>query len=705
MPTALPIPNQQRPHHIPIAPSPADNTNISPSQRWVGSPMSYKLIGSLGSRFYPSTSPGPFTGPLDLNDFNGGIPSSIESDHGRIFRAIHMGDEALLKDELIQDYACCGLELHDLHALLEHFEEAHVVVLDSPQLRPTPQSDAHNDAFDPDAMELDEDDSAPSSSASSPPSTPPLDSASSASAFDTSILRASFSSACTPGAAATATSRGRLSSIATNVSAYSSPAHSRQHSPHPDFRHGENAFMNNFTSFSQFSTLVPESAGSSLANGNGPNSKCIPPALLFSTQTTPNSTPTGSRISSPVPGSTGSLSKPSRKLNTSASALSRSNSLVSPSTPSTPTCSSPQSPSSQQTASKPFKCPTVGCNKSYKQANGLKYHTTHGQCNFMPPQPGLEGLDEKEADIKSRPYVCQVGNCTRRYKNMNGLRYHYQHSGTHGAVGLALLASGQHALQTGSKEVHLDDSGNVTIPASILNTAAVNAANAATAAAKVAGGGAGTSAPSTPQSVTGMSPGMPSNTVSSATTTTLANTLKNTHIKSGNTTPVTSRAATPLGSATSSPRSHSHHGHPLPSTSISSSRSPVSSQLATNTSFSSSPSSTSSTPNSTLLSKSPTPISTHPTTNSTSITASSPSSLTMTSPCPAPAMGSVPPAKLGQSPQTNHYLPKQQTPPQLYVQGQPQYVTNVGSVPPGWSASSVSMYGQRIGGLATTTSN
>ncbi|KAG2064756.1 hypothetical protein BDR04DRAFT_233715 [Suillus decipiens] len=27
---------------------------------------------------------------------------------------------------------------------------------------------------------------------------------------------------------------------------------------------------------------------------------------------------------------------------------------------------------------------------------------------------------------------------------MNGLRYHYQHSGDHGAIGLALLASGQH---------------------------------------------------------------------------------------------------------------------------------------------------------------------------------------------------------------------------------------------------------------------
>lgn len=33
---------------------------------------------------------------------------------------------------------------------------------------------------------------------------------------------------------------------------------------------------------------------------------------------------------------------------------------------------------------------------------------------------------------------------------MSGSGYHYQHSGAHGAVGLALLASGQHHLQTGT---------------------------------------------------------------------------------------------------------------------------------------------------------------------------------------------------------------------------------------------------------------
>ncbi|PWN31083.1 hypothetical protein BDZ90DRAFT_34627 [Jaminaea rosea] len=30
---------------------------------------------------------------------------------------------------------------------------------------------------------------------------------------------------------------------------------------------------------------------------------------------------------------------------------------------------------------KPFKCPNPGCDKAYKQANGLKYHRLHGSCN------------------------------------------------------------------------------------------------------------------------------------------------------------------------------------------------------------------------------------------------------------------------------------------------------------------------------------
>jgi transcription factor SFP1 len=86
---------------------------------------------------------------------------------------------------------------------------------------------------------------------------------------------------------------------------------------------------------------------------------------------------------------------------------------------------------------KPFKCPVIGCEKTYKNQNGLKYHKTHGhqtqqlkengdgtysildpttQCPF----PGTQGME------KEKPYRCEV--CGKRYKNLNGLKYHRQHS-------------------------------------------------------------------------------------------------------------------------------------------------------------------------------------------------------------------------------------------------------------------------------------
>ncbi|GAA5839624.1 hypothetical protein JCM11251_003561 [Rhodosporidiobolus azoricus] len=87
---------------------------------------------------------------------------------------------------------------------------------------------------------------------------------------------------------------------------------------------------------------------------------------------------------------------------------------------------------------KPFKCTVPGCDKSYKQQNGLKYHRLHGHCGANAVKDGVDPRSE------GKPYVCHVASCGKRYKNMNGLRYHYQHSGAHGALGLQMLAQGCH---------------------------------------------------------------------------------------------------------------------------------------------------------------------------------------------------------------------------------------------------------------------
>jgi transcription factor SFP1 len=73
---------------------------------------------------------------------------------------------------------------------------------------------------------------------------------------------------------------------------------------------------------------------------------------------------------------------------------------------------------------RPFRCPQPGCQKSYKQSNGLKYHMSKGQCNFEV-RDAVEwgGLTQEEAEEKSRPFVCAAGEgCNKRYRQMNGLK-------------------------------------------------------------------------------------------------------------------------------------------------------------------------------------------------------------------------------------------------------------------------------------------
>jgi len=86
---------------------------------------------------------------------------------------------------------------------------------------------------------------------------------------------------------------------------------------------------------------------------------------------------------------------------------------------------------------KPFKCPVIGCEKAYKNQNGLKYHKSHGHQTQQlhengdgtfsivnpetsAPYPGTQGME------KEKPFNCET--CGKRYKNLNGLKYHKSHS-------------------------------------------------------------------------------------------------------------------------------------------------------------------------------------------------------------------------------------------------------------------------------------
>lgn len=103
---------------------------------------------------------------------------------------------------------------------------------------------------------------------------------------------------------------------------------------------------------------------------------------------------------------------------------------------------------------KPFRCPVIGCEKAYKNQNGLKYHKSVSQDRLRTfplaltipqhghnsqrlqdnsdgtfsivnpetsaPYPGTLGME------KEKPYKCD--HCGKRYKNLNGLKYHKSHS-------------------------------------------------------------------------------------------------------------------------------------------------------------------------------------------------------------------------------------------------------------------------------------
>lgn len=367
---------------------------------------------------------------------------------------------------------------------------------------PEPPRQYH--AFDPDDMELDVDSSShsqPSSGGSSPPDTP-IDTPGS------TYGHSSFSrSNSHPGSSCASPHIG-----SPPVSAFDTvilPYHHHPVNAFPPSIGGRPAhptvvdMFNQYSGYSDYSSCMPGTVPSPPAYDDqahsasepGSPSGCVPPALLFSSnENTPVSTPASSRLPSPTAtGSSYFTASPGG----STSQTSRQSSTASVPKPdpsnATPRASTTLSrPASSLLLSKPFRCPKPNCNKSYKQANGLKYHMTHGSCNFAPPkdleqvqallaskrsqrqaaEANGEEVDpasaaygmisegemrevEREAERRLRPFACGVSDCQRRYKNMNGLRYHYQHSGDHGAIGLALLASGQHeCLQQAHKSAH-----------------------------------------------------------------------------------------------------------------------------------------------------------------------------------------------------------------------------------------------------------
>ncbi|KAJ7280289.1 hypothetical protein C8J57DRAFT_1712264 [Mycena rebaudengoi] len=427
-----------------------ENGHFNPAsytRHFLGSPISWRA-GSFGAQYCTSQSPtAMLVGSYD--------PVKSPQDSS-IINAWNVFDR---QGELCRNYTCCGAHLPDLHALLEHFEEVHIVVVDrsqppqiqipfNPQINPpesvpsTPQQlpthqPQYATPFDTDDMDLgDYSDSSPP-----PPSTAPT---------STVTSRAPSPS---PGAGVGFPFR---EGIHTPLSA---------RAPAP------------FSAYARFNAEYnsPSVTPQDVAEYS-PDSSTVTPALVFATgeelqgkTTQPANLWHSLRLRPPPPPVSPPPPAPIPPLSPQHTrTLPRPN----PAPAAGPSILLPH---------KPFRCPKPNCSKSYKQANGLKYHMTHGSCNYGPakdleavralldrkranaaaaaaasaastPAPTEDDDDDSplsqaelnEVEARVRPFACGVGDCARRYKNMNGLRYHYQHSGDHGAVGLGLLAGGVH---------------------------------------------------------------------------------------------------------------------------------------------------------------------------------------------------------------------------------------------------------------------
>ena len=380
-----------------------------------------------------------------------------------------------LESTFCRNFTCCGRELDDLHDLLQHYEECHVRFEDDISLADEDSSSlASSRATSPDVDKMSASEikrmrhsSAPGANALVTPSAEDLDSPS---AFDTAVMsspsvsgkKRSFVQVGSFGTTASQSlhrslveggmGRRQLGSIYSAGSPFSTPGTSRAGTPTLD---GDNDVF--FGPTSQSSLFSNISLRTPAEEQQLPS--CAPPNLFF-----------------PTSNAAQARTIKRERLNTGPSA-----------TPQPQANSGPASPAvsveSQHSEHRPYKCPAPGCDKAYKQMNGLKYHRLHGHCNQNlrnsnsdlvsgkapeqsvdvrdsdsgPMQPDLRvfginpGPGEEKSGIQSpsgksaiasqpeKAYVCQVGNCDKRYKNLNGLRYHYLHSGSHGLLGLQLL--------------------------------------------------------------------------------------------------------------------------------------------------------------------------------------------------------------------------------------------------------------------------
>ncbi|CAO1621425.1 unnamed protein product [Parajaminaea phylloscopi] len=415
------------PAPIPITRVADPSSSASGSSSGFGFTGSYRMGTSFGNSFPTSNSAGgsaSFREAMmmatsfgkdvnDLIDYSANrFASSVDSEM-TIAPSTSLGK---LESTFCRDFSCCGQELGDLHDLLQHYEECHV-------------------RFDDDGMPgmIDDDDSNSSGgSVSTPSSVPPSPRTANAKASAIAANKMTGLSAGGINGDGKKRGLGLNTDVAGGAGALDSPSANKGKkrsfgqfdaaavgangapgaSVHQSLRRalidgGVGARSNRstpsvYSANSPFSTPGSSIPGTPIADDHefafgGPTGlsafsalslrpanvndhlpACAPPNLFF-----------------PAPGSTSGAGANATTPGLPALHLGNLGGV----TPTNAASSQPPAKRERITSSgstgpggekldrdgkvieKPFKCPNPGCDKAYKQANGLKYHRLHGSCN------------------------------------------------------------------------------------------------------------------------------------------------------------------------------------------------------------------------------------------------------------------------------------------------------------------------------------
>ncbi|KAJ7084172.1 hypothetical protein C8R43DRAFT_319075 [Mycena crocata] len=499
-PIALPVASQQQDYPMDGGSYTGDDGTFNPAsytRHFLGSPISWRA-GSFGAQ-YVATSQSPTAMLMGSYDPKSPADSSLVN-------AWTVFDR---QGELCRNYTCCGTHLPDLHALLEHFEEVHIVVKDrasgqppaiqipfNPQMHPpdsappTPhlthqqprqivqqQQQQYSTPFDTDDMDLGLDDYDEEASPP-PPSTAPTSTVTSRAPSPSPMSPSPLSHSLSADASSS-NNTGRPSlNISLNVGFPGMHTHtplSARATPAP------------FSAYARYSAASGDRFNINSAEGYGSGSgysspdvadypsEAIAPALVFATgeelqgsasppvspgvhSPTSRNSPSAHASRSSSTGAHGhghghkkQRASPPARGGTPTSGLNSPALSVGPGMPAAATTSAVSAVAQRGSSSsssknsgnvgvgggkinvgangksnananglggagesggnggggggsgggererdrdresatillphKPFRCPKPNCSKSYKQANGLKYHMTHGSCNFGP---------------------------------------------------------------------------------------------------------------------------------------------------------------------------------------------------------------------------------------------------------------------------------------------------------------------------------